>query len=217
MYIYREAVKGSINQRLSIVTQLNKESNRNSDLELIREIESGNTLAFDQLYRQYYPALYLLAFKLSKSVELAKDVVSDVFLQVWEGRKGLRNVENIRGYLYISVRNRTFNYLKSKGETMGNLDESVLSSLEPTAGSFFQSLLHIETIRALREAVSALPPECKKVMELVLKGYATNDIAQMLDISASAVSHQKSRAVKLLKERIYPVILIVCLAGLSTS
>jgi len=193
------------------VTQLNKDSDKEFESELIRELESGSTAAFDQLYRQFYPSLYLLALKLSKSVELSKDIVSEVFLQVWEGRAGLRNVANIRGYLYISVRNRTFNYLKSKDASMENLGEGTLTSLEPTAGSFFQSLLHTETIRALREAVSTLPPECKKVMELVLRGYATNDIARMLEISASAVSHQKSRAVKLLKDRIYLSILIACL------
>jgi len=199
------------------VTQLNKDSDKEFESELIRELESGSTAAFDQLYRQFYPSLYLLALKLSKSVELSKDIVSEVFLQVWEGRTGLRNVANIRGYLYISVRNRTFNYLKSKDASMENLGEGTLTSLEPTAGSFFQSLLHTETIRALREAVSTLPPECKKVMELVLRGYATNDIARMLEISASAVSHQKSRAVKLLKDRIYLSILIACLLVLSAQ
>jgi len=37
------------------------------DLQLIKEIESGSTVAFDQLYRQLYPALFVLAAKLTKT------------------------------------------------------------------------------------------------------------------------------------------------------
>lgn len=77
---------------------------------------------------------------------------------------------------------------------------------EPTAEEFFQTLLHTETVRALRAAVDQLPTACKNVVDLVLKGYSTNDIAGMLEISASAVSHQKARAIRLLKDHVFLVV-----------
>jgi RNA polymerase sigma factor (sigma-70 family) len=95
--------------------------------------------AFDQVYRQLYPALSLLAFRLSRSRELAKDVVSDVFLHLWEAREELGKVANLKAYLYVSTRNRTLNYLKSKSVSASEeLTEMTLASLVPSAESFIE-------------------------------------------------------------------------------
>jgi RNA polymerase sigma-70 factor (ECF subfamily) len=137
-------------------------------------------------------------------------VVSDVFLHLWETRDELGKVDNLKAYLYIATRNKTLNYLKSKAISASEeLTEKALASQEPTAEIFFEALLHTETIRALREAVDALPAECKKVTELVLKGHSTNEIAEMLNISPSAVSHQKARAVRILKDNVLLTILLL--------
>jgi RNA polymerase sigma-70 factor (ECF subfamily) len=119
-------------------------------------------------------------------------------------------VTNLKAWLYVSTRNRTLNYLKSKSVSASEgLTEKALASLEPSAEHFFEALLHAETVRALREAVDALPLECKRVTELVLKGHSTGEIAEMLGISPSAVSHQKARAVRILKENVLLMTLLL--------
>jgi len=184
-----------------------------NDSELINELASGNTGAFDQLYRDLYPALCLLSYKIAGSEDIARDIVADVFLQLWEGRASLQHIQNIKAYLYISARNKTLNYLKTKSFSARETSDESISALQPTADAFFQDLLHVETVRVLRQAVADLPPECKKVMELVLKGHSTNEIAEILDISPSAVSHQKTRAVRLLREKILPALLAAIVMG----
>lgn len=184
-----------------------------NDSELINELASGNTGAFDQLYRDLYPALCLLSYKIAGSEDIARDIVADVFLQLWEGRGSLRHIQNIKAYLYISARNKTLNYLKTKSFSAREASDENISTLQPSADAFFQDLLHVETVRVLRQAVADLPPECRKVMELVLKGHSTNEIAEILDISPSAVSHQKTRAVRLLREKILPALLAAIVMG----
>ncbi len=184
-----------------------------NDSELINELASGNTGAFDQLYRDFYPALYLLSYKIAGSQDIAKDIVADVFLQLWEGRGSLGHIQNIKAYLYISARNKTLNYLNTKHFSVREASDENISPLQPSADAFFQDLLHVETVRMLRQAVAHLPPECKKVMELVLKGHSTNEIAEILGISPSAVSHQKTRAVRILREKILPALLAAIIMG----
>jgi RNA polymerase sigma-70 factor (ECF subfamily) len=145
-----------------------------------------------------YPVLSLVAFRLLRSSDAAQDVVSDVFLHLWEHRAELGKVANLNAYLYVSTRNRTLNYLKRKSAGEALAEETAVAP-DPSPEDFFSALLHTETVRALREAVDALPGECKKVTEYVLKGHPTSEIAQLLGISPSAVSHQKARAVRLLK------------------
>ncbi len=163
-----------------------------------------------------YPTLFVLASRLSRSPEAAKDIVAEVFLKLWEGRSSLERVQDLKAYLYVSTRNRSINYLRSNSlRAAQELTERTMSVGEPSADDFFQSLLHVETVRALREAVNNLPPECKKVVDLVLRGYSTNDIAGLLGISASAVSHQKARAIKLLKDNVLLLIIFSTPAILS--
>ena len=212
-YIYRQTsgYKGILRKKADRLSKANYTYNES---ELISEIGSGSVAAFDQLYRQFYPALSLLSFRLSRSRELAKDVVSDVFLHLWESRDELGKVANLKAYLYISTRNRTLNYLKSKAVSASEeLTEKALASQEPSAETFFEALLHTETVRALREAVDVLPAECKRVTELVLKGHSTGEIAEMLGISPSAVSHQKARAIRILKDNVILTVLLACLSG----
>jgi RNA polymerase sigma-70 factor (ECF subfamily) len=197
---------------------MDKRGTKYDDLQLIKEIGSGSTVAFDQLYRQLYPALFVLAAKLTKSNDMAKDIVSEVFLQLWEGRGTLHHVRDLKAYLYISTRNRTLNYLKSCSlRASEELTEHTVTAHEASAAEFFEALLHTETIRALREAIDSLPPECKKVVELVLQGHSTNEIAQTLGISASAVSHQKARAVRILKDHVFLAFLFILPMTFSPS
>jgi RNA polymerase sigma-70 factor (ECF subfamily) len=179
-----------------------------NDHELLKRITEGNVPAFRQLFANMYPALYSLAHRLVANEEAAKDIVSDIFLQVWETRASLSAVENIRAYLYVATRNRTLKYLKKEKPVTGFINEQ-WEKADPDI--FLHALYDTEAIRVLYEAIQTLPAECKKVILLGLEGYGTNDIAGMLEISTSAVSNQKSRAVRLLREKLPHELLLLCL------
>ena len=43
---------------------------------------------------------------------VAEDVVQEVFVRLWEKRGELKNVQNLEGYLLLSVKNRCLNHLE---------------------------------------------------------------------------------------------------------
>lgn len=176
---------------------------------LLQRIIDGDTLSFDQLFMEMYAPVFLLTARLTGDDESSRDIVSDVFLQLWEKRQSLTHVKDVKAYLYVSARNRALNHLRRKKLTeqlvsRENEDQSVSSD-------FLQTLFGTEIIRVLYAAIKELPVECKKVMELTLDGQGTNEIAAQLDISASAVSHQKKRAVRLLREKLPQDIMLAAL------
>ncbi len=174
-----------------------------SEKELLLHIAEGNEEAFRQLFLDMYPALHQFVWRILGSEAHAKDLVSDVFLQVWENRHDMPAVRNIRPWLYTLARNRAINYLKKTGAEEGReLKASAESSRLHEPEDPLQAILDAETLRQLQAAIGSLPRECAKVMELVLQGHTTGEIAVLLDISPSAVSHQKTRAIKLLKEQL---------------
>ena len=88
---------------------------------------------FEKLFNTYYSGLVVYASRFTKDTAVAEDIVSDVFVSVWENRSVLY-LENTKSYLFSAVRNRSLNYLEQlkvrddyqeeamrKGEATGSL------------------------------------------------------------------------------------------------
>lgn len=180
------------------------------DNQLLTRIAQGSVPAFEQFFRENYPAMHHLAKKLTGSGEEAGDIVSDIFMQLWENRASLPPIQNTRAYLYTLTKNRTFNYLKKAQADQSRVYKAAAEPwMVPSSGDALQHILDTESIRLLRAAVQTLPTECAKVVQLGLEGHTTSEIAAILGISTSAVSHQKARAIKLLSQKVIPQLLLV--------
>ncbi|MBO9732638.1 MAG: RNA polymerase sigma-70 factor [Chitinophaga sp.] len=175
-------------------------------------IGDGDVAAFDQLFIEMYPALCLLSNRIVSDEAMAKDIVSEIFLQLWKTRTSLPEVKNIEAYLYVATRNRSLNYLKKQKREEKKAQQAYEEQLEEkTYEDILQHVFNAETIRVLHAAILTLPPECTKVVQLNIEGFSTNEIAQQLGISPSAVSHQKARAIRLLREKIAPGMALISL------
>src|ERR1700749_2966694 len=68
--------------------------------------------AFEALYRHYFVRLFRFCFAIIHQKESAEEIVNDVFLKLWEKRTHLAAIGNLELYLYVSVKNRSLNYLR---------------------------------------------------------------------------------------------------------
>ncbi|WP_159456236.1 RNA polymerase sigma-70 factor [Chitinophaga eiseniae] len=179
---------------------------------MIVSINEGDTVAFDGLFMDMYPALCLLSNRIVGDESAAKDIVSEVFLQLWKTREFLNEVKSISAYLYVATRNRSLNHLKKQKRNEKKLQLAYEKQLEETSyEDTLQNVFNAEVVRMLHKAILTLPPECTKVVQLNIEGLSTNEIALQLGISPSAVSHQKARAIRLLRGKIVPGVVLVCL------
>ncbi|QJB31510.1 RNA polymerase sigma-70 factor [Chitinophaga oryzae] len=175
-------------------------------------IQDGDTAAFDELFLAMYPALCLLSNRIVGDESAAKDIVSEVFLQLWKTREFLHEVKSVNAYLYVATRNRSLNHLKKLKRNEKKVQLAYERQLEEkTYEDILQDVFNAEVVRMLHEAILTLPPECTKVVQLNIEGLSTNEIALQLGISPSAVSHQKARAIRLLRGKIVPGMALICL------
>lgn len=180
-------------------------SELHSEKDLILRIGEGDIAAFDGLFMEMYPALCLLSNRIVSDEAAAKDIVSEVFLQLWKTRTFLNEVRSISAYLYVATRNRSLNHLKKQKRDERKAQQAYELQLEEKSyEDILQNVFNAEAVRILHAAILTLPPECTKVVQLNIEGLSTNEIALKLGISPSAVSHQKARAIKLLRDRIVP-------------
>lgn len=83
------------------------------NLQLIfSEIKQGNQQAFEKFFKMFYAPLCGFALGFLGDRDEAEELVQDTFVKLWEKRDEISIETSLKSYLYSSVRNACFNYLK---------------------------------------------------------------------------------------------------------
>jgi RNA polymerase sigma-70 factor (ECF subfamily) len=85
---------------------------KNSNQQLIDGIKQGDVAAFEELYKQYYIFLCLIAEHIVRNHSDAEEIVSDVFVKLWNIRENIDITTSIKAYLVKAVHNTSINYLE---------------------------------------------------------------------------------------------------------
>ena len=73
---------------------------------------NGDAKEFKSLFDLLYVGMVQQATFYTNDFAVAEDVVQEVFVRLWEKRGELKSVQNLEGYLLLSVKNRCLNYLE---------------------------------------------------------------------------------------------------------
>lgn len=85
-----------------------------SSEEWIENIQEGNKTAFELLFRNFYSDLHRFLWGYVKRSSVAEDLTQEVFIRVWENRKGLETSKSIISYLYKIARNLAIDHIRHK-------------------------------------------------------------------------------------------------------
>ena len=94
--------------------------------------------AFKELFDKYYDGIKNYLYFKSGHIELSEDITQNVFLKVWENRKGLKE-ESIQSYLYTIASNLLKNHYK-KNNVSFNFINSLLVHPESESPEFLLEL-----------------------------------------------------------------------------
>lgn len=170
-------------------------------------IAEGNELALNDFMNQYMEGLYFHAYGILSNKEMAEEVVSDVFLEVWNTRKKLLEIENIKAWLNTLVYRKSISYLRKekKRHLDVSVDEMSQFNFPATEATPAEGLISSEEVSALTTAVNNLPPKCKHVFFLAkMEQLPYAQIAKMLDISLATVNYHVGFAMSVLKKKLNP-------------
>lgn len=164
---------------------------------LLERITQNDPQAFKVFYEYTYPQLFRITSYFSTNSEDRKDVISDVYMNLWQNRHKLKEIQNIDNYLFISVRNNILRINKEKVSYQHiQLEESGLESrgmaLDPE-----KELLNDELKEILELAVNTLPERCRLIFLMIREeGMKYKDVAEILSISEKTVQAQMIIGVK---------------------
>lgn len=72
----------------------------------------GDKSALSSIFLDFHDDLFRYGHRLSGDENLVKDSIQDLFLKLWKNRQNLRQISDIRPYLYRSLRNQIIDSLE---------------------------------------------------------------------------------------------------------
>lgn len=174
--------------------------------EVIAGFNNGDQRAFKQLFDKFLNEIVSFGARISGNREEGKDIALYAFNKLWELRGKFKTIENIRAFLYITVRNNCLNYLKAE-ERKRKAQKEILYTSAYAGQESIEDHVHIKLINAhlvhcFHEEVESLSPQCKKVVRLSYEGLSNAQIATTLNTSIKTVEVQKTKGLKKLRARV---------------
>lgn len=161
----------------------------------------GGIEAFEDLFKQYYAPLVAYACKYVSDVDIAREIVQDFFVKLYEKRNTLNIGISVKSYLYRSVFNCCMNYINQR-----NIQEKHLKNidLERDDEENLESEMNtVELQYKIYEVIDELPPKCQRIFKMNrLDGLKNEEIAAQLNLSKRTVETQISKALKILRKKL---------------
>lgn len=181
--------------------------NEFQDIELFHAVSDGDEIAFEKLYKLYFPRLYNFALKIITDSGLAKDVVQNVFIRVWENHESFR-IDQPEAFLYKMVRNASLNFIRHM-KVVDNLKAKVKDQYLgeelyyiDMVGNEPYLLIENELREKVVEVMNSLPEKCRIVFQLSrMEGLKNQEIADQLGINIKTVEKHITKALNIYKER----------------
>lgn len=172
------------------------------DITEIYHISQGNELAFDSFMDRYSARIFYHVYGIVGNKEIAEEVVSDVFFEVWQHRKNLMKITNMVSWLNTIAFHKALNAVRSEVHNSSLSIDDLPDFFFPKNQSPLESIITKEERQELNKAIKYLLPRCKHVFFLAkIEQMPYADIAQLLDISIATVNYHVAYALATLKKR----------------
>ena len=161
--------------------------------------DEARTQLFREVYKQYFEQLFRYAYVITDAEGLAKDVVSDVFFNLWNSKKDLRTIKQLKAYLFTAVKNQAIRSISSDPSSFERNDYDLITrSIDQINPEDLMIAKELEEFISL--TVMSLPPQCQLVFKMVReKNMSHKEVARELGIGPDTVKHHLMSAIKKIK------------------
>jgi RNA polymerase sigma-70 factor (ECF subfamily) len=162
--------------------------------------QGASDLTLRTLFDTEETTLLRFAFSLIGRRVVAEDIVQDVFLKLhakWD------DVDTPRAWLYRSVRNRAYNYIRDNKREILNSDDHEVVSPDPEAETM---ILRIEATGALRQMLEELDEVDRQLVKLkYFENLKYRDISAQTGLSIGNVGYRLHHILKELGSKLRPL------------
>lgn len=180
-------------------------------------LRQGDEKAFSLLYEALWESLFDYVSRILHDREDTMDIVQETFIDLWQQRNDLTNVNSPKSYIFSIARHKALrhirlnikkrNYLTSLIEFFDDYEKSAESQVFTTE---LQSIIDAE--------VANLPKKMREIFVLSReKNLSHKEIAKQLNISDKTVKKQINYSLKILRlklsNRNYPTLFVALVSS----
>ncbi len=173
------------------------------DADTWKAFQQGSKEAFETIYDRHWHTLLRYTYSVVTDQDIAKDILQEYFMEIWEKRETLPVPQNTEAFLLFVLKHRILNALRK--EQIREKHIHLFSSLKQAAAddTVANSMLFKEAYQTLLAQVNQLPPRMKHVFQLKhFDNLEVAEIATTLNISGQTVRNQLNEASHRLKTKL---------------
>jgi len=157
---------------------------------IVEKIGQNDEIALKYLFNNYHDRLCYYCYRMIRDKDAAKEIVHDVFVNIWINRKKWKPKNSVKSYLYKAVKNKSINYLKQPGFSLRS--DNQIEEIEIHSQNNPGVILEAKEIReAYKSAVEKLPEKCRQIVILIKEnGLSYQEAAEIQNVSIKTVETQ---------------------------
>jgi RNA polymerase sigma factor (sigma-70 family) len=184
---------------------MNFNPSNNIDEQLLwQNFIAGDTNAYAQLYNIYADKMYSYGCTITLDHELVKDCMMDIFVDIYDKRKDLKHVRNVRIFLLVSLKNRLIDKIRknAKEELTDNF------TIHKTTGiSVEEMFIYLEEKNEIRKKINSLLETLSvRQREVIYFRYVEElpfeQIAGIMDMNYQSVRNLLHRTIRNMREKL---------------
>lgn len=179
----------------------------NEDVYLLVALRRGEMIAFDSIFKKYYPILCAYGNRFVND-EDSKEIAGDAILWLWEHRQNLQVETSLGKYLLKSVYHRSLNCIKQK-QLKGHADTMFYEEMEKLIHGV-EAYQFQELSKRVEEAIDSLPDSYRETFimhRFTKKSY--KEIADVFKVSVKIIAYRIQQAIKLLRKDLADFLMIL--------
>lgn len=170
------------------------------DASLWRLLKEGDKGAFEALYRKYIEDLLHYGVRMGMEEDALKDLVQDLFIEIWKSRERIKEMDNVKFYLFKALRYKIIKY-QHRSHTAEPLTSDWMGAEESVEHRILDAEQAGMTVQYLQRAIARLPKRQQEIIHLrFFQGFSNQDIASLMNLQYQSATNLIHRSLKAMKQ-----------------
>ena len=189
-----------LQHQINRINAMMEQTNNSTDT-LLASFQAGNMAAFSQLYDLHINILFNYGLKLTIDKELLKDCIHDIFVKLYTKKEELGTIDNLKSYLFISLKNKLCDELRKRMYMSDTAVEEVsISTPTDVEDDYMEEEQRKNEFSLVRRLLDQLSPRQREALTLYyIEEKKYEDICEIMNMNYQSVRNLMHRGLTKLR------------------
>ena len=190
----------ALQHQINRINAMMEQTNNSTDT-LLASFQAGNMAAFSQLYNLHINVLFNYGLKLTIDKELLKDCIHDIFVKLYTKKDELGTIDNLRSYLFISLKNKLCDELRRRMYMSDTAVEEVsISTPTDVEDDYMEEEQRKNEFSLVKRLLDQLSPRQREALTLYyIEEKKYEDICEIMNMNYQSVRNLMHRGLTKLR------------------